>query len=418
MNPLDRLAAAKLWLISDAPTSGPEPGPGAPAVMPYLAHALYALTPVLTPEVARMTCDEHWRVYVNADWLESSPVREIAAELAHVTWHLLLDHAERARTVNVDASTAAPWHRAADATVAHTVTPEGLIPPGLATATELSLPEGRSAEEYFAILSRLPTTPSDGTSTPLPAGAGCGSGADGVRREHELPPDADASGLDSVEAGQVRRRVAIEYRNHVTDIGTTPGDALRWAKAVLEPTIAWEPLLAGAVRRAVGWTNGHTDYTYTRPSRRQGAVRSFVLPGTRRPLPSVAMVVDTSGSVDDQLLGRALGEVDGALAALGVRDSSVTVLACDAAVHTVTKVRRARDTTVAGGGGTDMRVGITTAAALRPRPDLIVVFTDGYTPWPHQPPPATTVIAAMLGRSSAQLPPTPAWAARVECLLE
>jgi predicted metal-dependent peptidase len=412
MNPLERLAAAKLWLISE------RSAPGGPAGMPYLAHALYALTPVLTPDVARMTCDEQWRVYVDPDWLDAAPVQEIAAELGHVTWHLLLDHAERARAVHVDASTATPWQQAADATVAHTLAPDGLAPPGLPTAGELSLPTGHSAEEYFALLSRLPPPPPDGAASSLPAGAGCGSGADGVRREHELPPDADASGLDRAEADQIRRRVAIEYRHHVTDIGTTPGDALRWAKEILEPTIAWEPLLAGAVRRAVGWTNGHSDYTYRKPSRRQGAVRNIVLPGTRRPLPNVAMVVDTSGSVDDRLLGRALGEVDGALAALGVRGSSVTMLACDAAVQTVTKVRRARDTHVAGGGGTDMRVGIQTAAELRPRPDLVVVFTDGYTPWPTQPPPATTVVAALLGRHRTELPPTPAWAVRVECLLE
>ena len=52
----------------------------------------------------------------------------------------------------------------------------------------------------------------------------------------------------------------------------------------------------------------------------------IVVPGMRRPIPNIAMVIDTSGSVDDQLLGRALGEVDGALRALGIGASSVTVL--------------------------------------------------------------------------------------------
>ena len=64
----------------------------------------------------------------------------------------------------------------------------------------------------------------------------------------------------------------------------------------------------------------------------------------------------------------------------------VTVLSCDAAVHTVARVRRARDVRLGGGGGTDMRVGLAAAAELRPRPDLVVVLTDGYTPWPERPP--------------------------------
>jgi predicted metal-dependent peptidase len=134
-------------------------------------------------------------------------------------------------------------------------------------------------------------------------------------------------------------------------------------------------------------------------------------------VPNVALIIDTSGSVDDTLMGRALGEVDGALTGLGVADRSVTVLACDAAVQTVTRVRRARDARLAGGGGTDMRAGIATATDLRPRPDVIVVFTDGHTPWPATPPSGTAVIAALLGRREHVLPPSPSWARRIECLL-
>jgi predicted metal-dependent peptidase len=134
-------------------------------------------------------------------------------------------------------------------------------------------------------------------------------------------------------------------------------------------------------------------------------------------VPNVAIVVDTSGSIDDTLLARALGEVDGALRGLGVSDAAVTLLACDAAVQTVERVRSARDARLAGGGGTDMRAGIATASSQRPRPDLIVVFTDGYTPWPDQPPPGSAVIAGILGRPEHVLPPSPGWAHRIECRL-
>ncbi len=419
---LQRLAAAKLWLVSDPPDAGPGSGPDgtAPRALPYLAHALFALVPVPCPEVPRMAVDDRWRLYVNPDWLEATGVPEIGRELTHQTWHLLQEHAGRARDLHVDTGTAEHWTQAADATVAATVDVDRLRPRGLADAAEHGLPPGRTAEEYYAVLSRLPTPPPDGgpTGPPPPPEAGCGSGCDGVPRAHELPPDADVGGLDAEDARQLRRRVAIDYREHVASRGTEPGDAWRWATRLLEPRIVWEPLLAGAVRRAVGWVNGRTDHTYSRPSRRQSASPSVVLPGTRRPLPSVAMVVDTSASVDDRLLGRALGEVEGALRSLGVHGQGVTVISCDAAVQTSGRVRRARDVRLGGGGGTDLRVGLSAATDLRPRPDLVVVFTDGYTPWPETPPAGAAVVTALLGRDRSALPPTPGWATRVECLLD
>ena len=264
-----------------------------------------------------MTVDEHWRVYVHPGWLAASDVPTVAGELAHVTWHLLLDHADRARDQHVDARTAKPWHEAADLTVRQ-------ILDGGAIASELpyltGMAPGRSAEEYFAIISGLPATLDDELCDIEGPPAGCGSGCDGLRRDHELPPGADAGEVEPEEARHIRRRVAIEFTEHCTRIGTDPGDAGRWAKQILEPTIAWEPLLAGAVRRAAGWAHGHAEYTYARPSRRAGAVKGIVLPSTRRPMPSVAMVIDTSGSVDDGLLvPRARGGRRGAAGAGGER---------------------------------------------------------------------------------------------------
>jgi predicted metal-dependent peptidase len=432
---LDRLAAAKLWLVS-APVAG-RPGavPDGPRDLPYLSHALYAMVPVESPEVVTMTVDERWRVYVNPDWLATATVQAIGRELAHLVWHLLADHAGRARDQDVTTDTARHWHTAADLTVNATCAPDALVPAGLPSAADLHLPLGRSAEEYYAILSRLPATDGAGRTpgsesqeqhSQLRPDDGCGSGADGIPRSHELgdtdastsPGAADdlASGVPPEDARHIRHQVAIDYTDHAKRRGDTPGDAWRWAASILEPRIAWEPLLAKAVRRAVGYAAGRGEYTYTRPSRHR--TPGIVLPGQRRPVPRVAIVVDTSGSVDDQLLSRALGEVDGVLRALGVGDTAISVYSVDAAVHLVQQVRMARDVKLAGGGGTDLRPGLAAATAARPRPDVVVVLTDGYTPWPSSAPPGSAVVVALLGRPGDLLPPTPAWAARIECRLE
>lgn len=418
----ERIAAAKLWLISQPPTA---PLPDGPRDLAYLATAIYALSTVPSPEVDTIRADEYWRLYVNPAWATETSVPTIGRELAHIIWHLLMDHAGRARAARIDAATSRYWHQACDLTVTDTLVSEHATPENLVVqAAELrrtnpKLSTGRTAEDYYAILSGLPASTgsvSDG-GDPLTDSDSCGSAADGIPRASDLPPDADVGGLERVDADAVRERVAIDYLDAQKGRGDTPLGAARWAKEITQPTIPWEPLLAKAVRRGIGWTPGRHEPTWTKPSRRQSIQPNILRPGWRRPVPAVAMVIDTSASIDDKLLGRAMGEVDGALHGLGIPDGSITVLACDAAVGAVTRVRKSTEANLIGGGGTDMRVGIATASQLKPRPDLIVIFTDGYTPWPASPPPGTAVIAAMLRRPHEALPETPIWATRIDCVL-
>jgi hypothetical protein len=57
-----------------------------------------------------------------------------------------------------------------------------------------------------------------------------------------------------------------------------------------------------------------------------------------------------------------------------------------------------------------MRQGFDAAAALRPRPDLIVVLTDGWTPWPERRPAGSTVIVGLIGAEATETDAVPAWA--------
>ena len=177
----------------------------------------------------------------------------------------------------------------------------------------------------------------------------CGSGCDGMARGHDLPAgDAQAPGLSTQAAEAIRKMVAIEFREHQTTRGTVPGEWGRWVANILEPVVPWNQVLHAAVRRGIGWGQGQVDYTYSRISRRQHAVGSAIMPAMRRPVPAVAVVIDTSGSIDDGLLSQAMGEVKSVLSSLAVPDSNVTVLAVDAAVQTVQRIRDVREVKLAG----------------------------------------------------------------------
>lgn len=406
---VQKLTAAKLWIIS---TSNTAAGIDSARGQSYLTIALFALRPFPSSRVARMTADTQWRLYVNPEWLADISVADAGRELAHLIWHLLSDHATRAHARGITATEAPVWRAAADSTITETLNSSSMSPDHLRTSYELRIPYGRSTEENFAELSSA-NAPASETTDHLDE---CGSAADGVTRDYELPPDTDVGSIGWARAEAIRRQVAIDYREHQSGRGHGYGRAARWAAEVLEPTVPWEPMLAAAIRRAVATTAGRGDFTYQRPSRRSASVPRVALPGQHRPVPQVAIVLDTSGSVDDVLLGRALRELDQLLLSLNIAESGAMVYSVDAAVHTAQRVRRAQDVVVVGAGGTDLRIGLEAAARAQPRPEVIVVFTDGDTPWPSQPPRNVSVIIVVLARGTRpHLPTTPDWATRIEC---
>src|ERR1700753_4101680 len=157
-------------------------------------------------------------------------------------------------------------------------------------------------------------------------------------------------------------------------------------------------------------TGGGGDSPSRRPSRRAAAVSGVVLPALRRPVPELAVVCDTSGSMSEDLLAMALSEVEGLLRALGLA-RQLRVLACDAAAGPAQRVSSARQVTLTGGGGTNMGAGLAAGHALRrPPPAVTVVLTDGYTPWPPAAPKGMLVVAGLLGDDA---PEAPGWARAV-----
>jgi predicted metal-dependent peptidase len=363
---------------------------------PYLATALYALSVVESRAVPTMAVDRLWRCYVSAEFVASHEVAELAGVWVHEVSHLLRDHHGRADRLTTEVRA---QHRrvnvAQDCEINDDLLADGLSLPGSVVHPGLfNLPSGRLFEEY---LQGLPPI--------VEVECRCGSGASGVPDDWEL--GAAGPGVRPTEAEALRRQTAESIRAHKRSRGTVPAGWERWAATVLEPVVDWRRVLAGAVREAVVWASGAIDYTYRRPGRRTAAMRGVVLPSLRRPLPRVAIVIDTSGSMGDDELSAALGEVQGVLRGVGVGTNRVSVLACDADVHAVRRVSSADQVVLAGGGGTDMRVGIEAAMDQPDKPQIIVVLTDGYTPWPQAEPRARVVIGLLGGGSP---PEPPSWA--------
>jgi hypothetical protein len=358
LGPLERLgtdqrrawAAPRVWAAHQAP---------------YMASALLALDPVVVDQsdeapsnrldLGGLPVDQQWHVYLDPDVLAEMTVPTIGFWLVHQVSHLLRHHAARSPVRDPAGRTTRPrtqsdgeqrWNAAADAEInddlvaGNTARPEEAVTP-----STLGLPDSWTAEQYWDALGGSDTDDGshtddgrdadDGSHVTEPgeraagaAGRGhdCGSGCDGSAR----PWDSGEPGLGASGQKLLERDVARRIEEHQRRYGTTPARWRRWAAEILEPTVSWQRLLASAIRRGVADVAGRVDFSYRKPSRRSSLGGDVILPSLRQPLPKVAMVLDTSGSMNDHLLAQSLAEVDGVLRGLGVGRRHLQIVCCDA----------------------------------------------------------------------------------------
>src|ERR1700723_2522820 len=327
---IEGLAAARLWATDR---------------FPYLATGLFGAEVVAAPGSGTVSVDESWRMRADPELTAGWTPAQLGSVLVHHVCHLVRAHAERAQAIGVTAEDAPVWVRAADAEINDDLIPAGLddLPGRPVLPADLGAPDGLLAEQYFV------ASTTDRSAKNERASAGqwldCGSGADGVPRPGDGPPDRPAW-----QADLLRRQVAQDVIAHAKQAGTVPAGLLRWAQEVLNPKINWRKVLAAELRRAVAEVSGAVDYSSRRPSRRASVAGNVVLPALRRPVPDVAVVCDTSGSMTEELLSAGLAEVEGLLRALGIA-RQVRVLACDTAVGAAQRVSSARQIQLVGGGG-------------------------------------------------------------------
>lgn len=370
---------------------------------PYLDTALSSMLLVERPGLGTVAVDARWRLYYDPErvlaLVRPHGIAVLASDWVHEVMHVLRDHPDRWDSLGEPPARQPVFNIAGDALVNADV--DDLDLPILDTDVTFDRlpPQARctrtmTTEEVYQRL--LPLGIAVESSS-----ADCGSGAGGSQRpwEEALEGEPEDGSADEGRAAIIREETARGIRAS-RQSGDIPATLALWAEAFLDPSVDWRPELRSVVSRRLGLASGVTDYSFTRPSRRR--VPGFSLPGMVGPLPpTVAAVVDTSGSMTKDELAQCLGDLLGLARAVSGGQGAVTVVQCDATVQSVSQVRSQRDVLgmqLVGGGGTDMGAGLEACGELRPRPDAVVVMTDGHTPWPDEPPAglaSATVIALL-----------------------
>lgn len=382
---------------------------------PYFSKGLWALNfyayPGDTPVKGTMGCDEFWRVAYDPDAVAAWSPDATATTLAHELQHLLRHDHQRMR-----AQTELDPHRcniAQDCAINDDMEHDRLAvwPFDVATPKKYGFEDGLFAETYFDLLAgQTPPGPGRG-----PGDGGCGPCATGDHAPFPAmgPPKATGNGekvkqgISAVEAELIRRAVAndiVEYGSKGK--GSVPAGLRRWADETLHPKVDWTREISPSIRRAVAHASGVVDYTYRRPSRRQWAYGTVIMPAMVKPIVDAVFIQDTSGSMANRELARGEAEIAGALRSLG-SNVKLTVMSCDAAVNRVQRVFNVKQVEWFGGGGSCMEPAFEAAAKLRP--GLVVCITDTGVSWP-------AAKAASIGRVivvATQDGPVPKWVDKV-----
>jgi predicted metal-dependent peptidase len=387
---------------------------------PYYALQLWSVAFLPKSDFRALTgapigVSKDWRCYYDREWIAANwSMEETMVVLEHELGHLLRLHSERAEVAGIPSTpwrkckTRKEWRRlvvvekqslhqrwniAADAEINDDL--KGL-PGKCVYPKELRLPEGKSAEFYYQ---HMPKQHS--------GGQGSGSSSDGVSRPWEDPSDPGGIQVKAKRNALVKQTMEAIVKSR----GNVPAGLERYAQEALRPpVIPWDSLLVAALRNACLTVRGRSDFTYRFPSRRQwlGRKLGVVFPSMAEHLPRVGFLQDTSGSMGDEDLAEGLARMAEVLQSTKIQ--SLTVLSCDCEVSWIREIVSTFSVKLSGGGGTDMRVGIDEAARLKPRLDVLVVFTDGGTPWPAKPSPFKLINVYSRGGSVTG----PSWAVNIQ----
>jgi predicted metal-dependent peptidase len=402
---------------------------------PYLASILYSLRPVNAPGTGTFAVDEHHRLYIDFETVAAWGADGCSQALLHEAMHLAYQHADEAREMNVQPAERMRWNLAADAAANDDLRDAGCD----FIASEFILPEKigcddyQTASAYLAELrlrrqdqgdedaggsgddpgagesqggsSQEDGQGGDGDATDGGNYQGCGSGAGSGPAPWELSAGDDLDGqAPPAQAGEkavIAQSLAEAVQEASKSRGDIPAGLTAWAeKTLAKPTVPWQRVLAPLIRRYTAIRAGEYDSTYARRNRRCPYTRlgsgRVVNPGVFAPVPRIAFVRDTSGSMTDDDLNLVGAEIESVAARLGIRGRDLLVIDADADAYTP-RPYKALDglREVQGRGGTDMRAGI--AAAVKLKPSVIIVATDGYTPWDEHPSTRVPVVACLIG---------------------
>ncbi len=376
---MTKLAAARTRLIMERP---------------FLGSLVMHLPLKEAGDWCKTTATDAQAFYFNPEFVANLSLAQTQFILAHEALHCAMGHTHR-RNHRIKKR----WDVACDHAVNLMLIEEGLKPPlhGILANQDY---ETLSAEEVYPLIPE--DTPEESFDEHLfDDNQDQGSSSDpnegqdeqqgkGQGKEGQSPPEEkDGSGSQTANkpnelSPAEREELGEQWKNRLAaaaqaarQAGKLSQSMLRWVDGLLAPSLPWRALLARFFA-----INQRDDYSWRRPSRREGAA---ILPRLSSEGLEVIAAIDTSGSISDDELREFVSELD---ALKGQVRARVTLLACDYKIAEKSPWEyepwdtMELPTDVEGGGGTDFRPVFDWVEKENRGPNLLVYFTDAEGDFP------------------------------------
>ena len=380
---MTKLAAARTRLIMERP---------------FLGSLVMHLPLKEAGDWCKTTGTDAQAFYFNPEFVANLSLAQTQFILAHEALHCAMGHTHR-RNHRVKKR----WDVACDHAVNLMLIEEGLKPPLhgiLANQDYMTL----SAEEIYPMIPE--DTPEESFDEHMfDDNQDQGSSSDPTEHQDEQqgkgqgkqgqsePKDQDGSGSQTENkphelSPAEREELSEQWKNRLAaaaqaarQAGKLSQSMLRWVDGLLAPNLPWRALLARYFA-----INQRDDYSWRRPSRREGAA---ILPRLSSEGLDVVAAIDTSGSISDDELREFVSELDALKAQIRAR---VTLLACDYKLadngpweyEPWDAMEVPHD--IEGGGGTDFRPVFDWVETENLSPNLLVYFTDAEGDFPKTAP--------------------------------
>jgi predicted metal-dependent peptidase len=357
---------------------------------PYFSSAIYGMVPVEAPGCGTLFVTPGMVMGYDPEFVKKQEDEVMASGIVHEVNHILRDTSGRGKGLN-----GSVFNIASDAIINEDLKKAGFpLGSGWIELSTYGLPDGKTTEELYEILSRMD----------LPQGGGGGLGAGGCGGiagnpiDRELEEELDKQhGQSPIKKKTVQKQVAESYKKAMAGRGHVFGDLMEEILAADGPAkVPWSQVLGHSIKKCMTHlAMGATDYSMSRLSTRTFARDDGILrPGLVAYEPSILLCLDTSGSMGQEQLASAFREMIGVFKTLP-STSHVWYMEADADVACQPRMVRVRDLSrveIHGRGGTDFRPAVAYAEKMKPRPDLLIYLTDGDGFAPTEPPRGIEVI--------------------------